>query len=157
MDNYYDSFGLAKTLPDQGTHCTGTLRLDRKNNPEHVKGKKLQKGETVSCYAEGVMIGKWRDKRDVGYISTEYENNMVEIESRRGEKNGCNKKPIASSGCIPKRPKDHKLVKRDKKQVSRKRCNECSKEGKRIQTSYECRTYPGLPGYCVDCSDIIQK
>ncbi|KAJ8943558.1 hypothetical protein NQ314_009712 [Rhamnusium bicolor] len=86
MDNYYNSFDLAKTLLDQGTHCTGTLRLDRKNVPIDVKNAKLVKGNTISRYAEGIMIGKWRDKRDVSYISTEFGNNMIEIETRRKEK-----------------------------------------------------------------------
>lgn len=30
------------------------------------------------------MIGKWKDKRDVTYISTEFENQMVEITNKRG-------------------------------------------------------------------------
>lgn len=86
MDNYYNSFTLAKTLLGHETHCTGTLRLNRQNNPQEVKDKKLKKGETVARYASGVMIGKWRDKRDVSYISTEFENNIVETENRRKQK-----------------------------------------------------------------------
>ncbi|KAG5885390.1 hypothetical protein JTB14_002787 [Gonioctena quinquepunctata] len=76
----------AKNLLNQGTNCTGTLRLDRKNVPIDVKNAKLAKGNTIARYAEGIMIGKWRDKRDVSYISTEFENNMIEIETRRKEK-----------------------------------------------------------------------
>ncbi|KAG5878336.1 hypothetical protein JTB14_035263 [Gonioctena quinquepunctata] len=83
MDNYYNSFDSAKNLLNQGTNCTGTLRLDRKNVPIDVKNAKLAKGNTTARYAEGIMIGKWRNKRDVSYISTEFENNMIEIETRR--------------------------------------------------------------------------
>ncbi|KAG5863278.1 hypothetical protein JTB14_015383 [Gonioctena quinquepunctata] len=86
MDNYYNSFDLAKNLSNQGTNCTGTLRLDRKNVPIDVKNAKLAKGNTIARYAEGIMIMKWRDKRDVSYKSTEFENNMIEIETRRKEK-----------------------------------------------------------------------
>ncbi|KAG5870479.1 hypothetical protein JTB14_006399 [Gonioctena quinquepunctata] len=89
MDNYYNSFDLAKNLLNQGTYCTGTLRLDRKNVPIDVKNAKLAKGNTIARYEEGFMIGKWRDKRDVrdvSYISTEFESNMIEIETRRREK-----------------------------------------------------------------------
>lgn len=54
------------------------------NNKEESE-KKLKKGETVAKYANGVMIGKWKDKRDVTYISNEYENNIIETTNRRGE------------------------------------------------------------------------
>lgn len=233
MDNYYNSFNLAKTLLDRGTHCTGTLRLDRKNVPIDVKASKLVKGNTISRYAEGIMIGKWRDKRDVCYISTEFKNNLIEIETKRKEKV---KKPLpivqynkymsgidrqdqmlsyysAERKTIrwPKKlfmhfiemmllnahhlfnkysgskmtlydfrinvikslmykitedipavvTQEHKLVKRDladgQKQVSRKRCQSCTKTGKRTQTIYECSTCPGAPGFCLDCSNIIHK
>ncbi|KAG5862912.1 hypothetical protein JTB14_024280 [Gonioctena quinquepunctata] len=45
MDNYYNSFDLAKNLLDQGTDCTGTLRLDRKNVPIDVKNAKTCQGQ----------------------------------------------------------------------------------------------------------------
>lgn len=32
-----------------------------------------------------MLIGKWKDKRDVHYISTEFCNNMVETRNKRGE------------------------------------------------------------------------
>lgn len=86
MDNYYNSFDLARNLLDKKTHCTGTLRSNRKNTPQAVTSTKLNKGQTVAKYAKGVMIGKWRDKRDVLYISNKYENVMVEMENRRKEK-----------------------------------------------------------------------
>jgi len=46
--------------------------------------KKLNKCETVAKYAEGVMIGKWIDKRDVTYISTKFKNNMILSKNRNG-------------------------------------------------------------------------
>ncbi|KAG5866929.1 hypothetical protein JTB14_019776 [Gonioctena quinquepunctata] len=233
MDNYYNSFDLAKNLLNQGTNCTGTLRLDRKNVPIDVKNAKLAKGNTIARYAEGIMIGKWRDKRDVSYISTEFENNMIEIETRRKEKvntplpivqynkykSGIDRQDQMLSYysaerktiCWPKKlfmhfieimllnahhlfnkysgskmtlyesrmnviislvppitenipaavTQQHKLVKRylgdGKKQISRKRCQSCAKEGKRTQTIYECSTCPGAPGFCLECSDIVHE
>lgn len=38
---------------------------------------KLKKDETVARYSHGMVIGKWRDKGEVAYISTELKNNMV--------------------------------------------------------------------------------
>ncbi|KAK9703836.1 Transposase IS4 [Popillia japonica] len=86
MGNFYNDYELATKLLTRRTNCTGTLRKDRKNTPENVKKAKLTKGAAVANYAKGVMIGKWRDKREVYYISTEYENDMVEIENRRKQK-----------------------------------------------------------------------
>uniref|UniRef100_A0A1B6D991 PiggyBac transposable element-derived protein domain-containing protein n=1 Tax=Clastoptera arizonana TaxID=38151 RepID=A0A1B6D991_9HEMI len=68
MNNYYNSFSLASKLLHMNTYCTGTLRRNRKCNPKETENAKLKKGETTGKYAEGVLIGKWRDKRDVMYI-----------------------------------------------------------------------------------------
>lgn len=85
MDNYYNSYALARKLSQNETHTTGTLRIDRRNSPTDVKQKKLMKGETIAKYANGVMIGKWKDKREVCYISNEYKNEMVDSANKRGQ------------------------------------------------------------------------
>lgn len=84
MDNFYNSFDLATSLIQKNTYCTGTLRLNRKNTPVEVKQAKLKKDETIARYSNGVVIGKWRDKREVAYISTEFKNNMVVSTNKRG-------------------------------------------------------------------------
>lgn len=95
MDNFYNSYDLAKKLLEAKTYCTGTLRNKRKNNPKEVEEMKLERGQTTCRYADGVMIGKWRDKRDVLYISTEYKNDMVTTTNRRGQEKQ-KPKPIAA-------------------------------------------------------------
>lgn len=86
MDNFYNSHNLAIKLLDRNTYCTGTLRTNRKNTPSEVKSAKLKKGETVVKYSDdGVLIGKWRDKREVAYISTEFENDMVAFLDKLGK------------------------------------------------------------------------
>lgn len=85
MDNFYNSFPLASELLRRDTYCTGTMRIDRKHLPLDVKTAKLQKGELIGRYSEGVMIGKWRDKRQVLYISTEFENDMGESINKRNQ------------------------------------------------------------------------
>ncbi|KAJ8951408.1 hypothetical protein NQ314_007679 [Rhamnusium bicolor] len=77
MDNFYNSYDLAIKLLDRQTYYTGTLRVDRKHTPQEVKSQKLKAGETIARYSNGVLVGKWRDKRDVAYISTEFTNEMV--------------------------------------------------------------------------------
>lgn len=85
MDNYYNSHALAVKLLGRKTYCSGTLRTDRKNTPPEVKIAKLKKGETIVKYSDdGVLIGKWRDKRDVAYISTEFTNEMVAFQDKLG-------------------------------------------------------------------------
>lgn len=84
MDNFYNSYSLAKKLLEKNTYCTGTLRAGRKESPKDIITKKLQKGETYAAYRDGIMIGKWRDKREVLYISTEFCNEMVETHNKRG-------------------------------------------------------------------------
>lgn len=83
MDNYYNSYELASQLLSRSTYCTGTIRVDRKSNPKNVKEAKLKKGETIARYSNGVMIAKWKDKRDVFYISTEFGNNLKTYFNRR--------------------------------------------------------------------------
>ncbi|CAH2001077.1 unnamed protein product [Acanthoscelides obtectus] len=85
MDNFYNSFELAKTLLQQKTFCTGNLRTDRKGAPQDVVKAKLGKGQHKAQYLDSIMIGKWKDKRDVTYISTEFKNEMVLVKNRRGQ------------------------------------------------------------------------
>jgi len=58
------------------TYVTGTLRSNRKNNPKDVIEKKLKKGESICRYTnDGICVAKWRDKRDVLMISSEFPRN----------------------------------------------------------------------------------
>jgi len=46
-------------------------------------------------YSNGVMIGKWKDKRDVMYISTEFKNNLIFSKNKKG-KEKLKPEPIAN-------------------------------------------------------------
>lgn len=53
----------------------------------HVEGEvtaKLKVGEIVSKYSNNVMIGKWKDKKEMTYISSEFENDMMPTTNRKG-------------------------------------------------------------------------
>ncbi|XP_014484873.1 PREDICTED: piggyBac transposable element-derived protein 4-like isoform X2 [Dinoponera quadriceps] len=84
MDSFYNSYGLAAKLLEQNTYCTGTLNKKHKDNPNSIITKKLKKGENVSQCRNGVHIGKWKDKREINYISTEFPDEMQEVITRRG-------------------------------------------------------------------------
>ena len=77
MDNFYNSFGLGSQLLTNNTYFMGTLWANRKYNPPDVMKKKLNKGETIAQYEDGVMIVMWRDRWTVTYISKEHENTMA--------------------------------------------------------------------------------
>ncbi|XP_025205863.1 piggyBac transposable element-derived protein 4-like [Melanaphis sacchari] len=86
MDNYYNSSSLAHTLLQRKTYCTGTLRNNRKIDPKEVISKKLKTGESVCKYTKGgVCIVKWKDKREVLAISSEFKNEMVEVHNKYGQ------------------------------------------------------------------------
>ncbi|CAG4941334.1 unnamed protein product [Parnassius apollo] len=85
MNNFYNIFGLPKKLLDSNTYCTGSLRINLKQNPREVVLKNLKKGENISRYCQGVHIGKWKDKRPVTYISTEFKDKMVPVTNKRGQ------------------------------------------------------------------------
>lgn len=52
---------------------------------------KLRKGESISRTSNGILVGKWKDKRDVVYITSEFTNEMDVHTTRRGEEK---EKPI---------------------------------------------------------------
>ena len=70
MDKFYNSPALAQRLKTLKTYCVGTLRLSRKDVPERVKEKKLEKGELVAQHSGPVSVLKWKDKKEVTMIST---------------------------------------------------------------------------------------
>ncbi|XP_050301576.1 piggyBac transposable element-derived protein 4-like [Anthonomus grandis grandis] len=47
-DNYYTSVSLAKRLIDRKTHLVGTIRANRKGNPQEVIKEKLNRGGIVA-------------------------------------------------------------------------------------------------------------
>ncbi|RZB38861.1 DDE Tnp 1 7 domain containing protein, partial [Asbolus verrucosus] len=83
LDNYYNSFDLVEILSNCSTYCTGTLNAKRKGNPKEVLQEKLKKGEITTQYVKNIIIGKWKDKRDVLFISNEYNCTMIEYIDKR--------------------------------------------------------------------------
>lgn len=84
VDNYYSSVELAEDMLRNRTHVVGTLRNNRKGNPTEVIGKKLKKGEYIWKRRENIVVGKWRDKRDVLVISTCHKFELTPVANRNG-------------------------------------------------------------------------
>lgn len=95
LDNFYNSVNLARKLLQQNTYCTGTLRAERKDNPKEVMSANLKRGENKSMFCNGVHVGKWRDKRNVQYISTEFGSEMGIFKNKRNQES---EKPSAIIG-----------------------------------------------------------
>ncbi|KAK2579876.1 hypothetical protein KPH14_007557 [Odynerus spinipes] len=86
MDNCYVSFMLSEHLLDYKTYCTGILQKFRKGNSKEVIRAKLSKGEAILRYKNKIMMGMFRDKRDILFISSEFKPNLIEVENKRKEK-----------------------------------------------------------------------
>jgi hypothetical protein len=72
-DNFYTSLPLAEKLLSRKTHLVGTLRANRKHIPKSVTATRLQRGEVVAREnSKGIVVLKWRDKRDVLLLSTKH-------------------------------------------------------------------------------------
>ncbi|VDL83170.1 unnamed protein product, partial [Nippostrongylus brasiliensis] len=76
-DNWYTSIPLARTLIKRKTNLVGTLRRNRKGIPSQVKEKKLKRGESCSQQdRNGIMVMKWKDKREIFMLSTSHDNSF---------------------------------------------------------------------------------
>ncbi|XP_052756318.1 piggyBac transposable element-derived protein 4-like [Galleria mellonella] len=84
MDKFYNSYQLTRKLLKKYTYCTGMLSKNLKQNPTIARAK-IQKGENVSYFREGVHVGKWKDKYSELYISSEYPNRMVSVTNTRNQ------------------------------------------------------------------------
>ncbi|XP_039275048.1 piggyBac transposable element-derived protein 4-like [Nilaparvata lugens] len=84
-DNFYTSVGLAHELNGRQTHLVGTLRQNRKLNPKSIIIHKLKRGEMkIQRSSTNVVIGKWKDKRDVLFLTTTEIPRMTEVQTKRG-------------------------------------------------------------------------
>ena len=72
-------------MSDRKTYITGSLRADRKHQPEAVSKKKLKKGEMVFQSSDDITITKWKDKRDVRMITNAFVPEIVETVNRYGK------------------------------------------------------------------------
>jgi len=71
LNNFFNSPELARKLKiEHSTDCVGTRKLNRKDDPNEVKDKKLEKGEIIVRHSGPVTVLKWRDKRNVTMVST---------------------------------------------------------------------------------------
>ncbi|XP_050312885.1 piggyBac transposable element-derived protein 4-like [Anthonomus grandis grandis] len=86
MDNFYNSVKLAEELLTRKTYVTGTLRSNRKGNPQEIIKKKLKKGELVVQHnSQGICVVKWKDRREILAISSQYGGQLEKVTTQRGQ------------------------------------------------------------------------
>ena len=73
-ENFYSSPLLYADIKFRGFNACGTVRSNQKNYQLAVK---LQKGEEVTEYFDGMMAMKWKDKWEVNTLSTFHDDSMV--------------------------------------------------------------------------------
>lgn len=78
-DNFYNSVKMARKLLKKKNYVTGTLRSNRKHNSKDVIAQ-TQKRESICRYTENkICVVKWKDKRDVLTISSEFSHSVIDI------------------------------------------------------------------------------
>jgi len=63
IDNWYSSLTHFEKLLEADTIVVRTVRLNRKNMPEELKKRKLEKGDAMAMYSHKIMAMKWQDRK----------------------------------------------------------------------------------------------
>ncbi|KAH9636406.1 hypothetical protein HF086_006166 [Spodoptera exigua] len=85
VDNYYSSVDIAEELLNKKMHVTGTLNFNRKGNPKQVINARLQPTEACIMHNnKNITVTKWRDKREVAFISTAHDSQYIETRNKYG-------------------------------------------------------------------------
>ncbi|XP_026462736.1 piggyBac transposable element-derived protein 4-like [Ctenocephalides felis] len=83
IDNFYSSVELFKLLSVFKRDAYGTVRSNRKGLPINIKNPKEVNPEYVRSFRkERLMAMRWKDKRNVYFLSTIHGADQVEIEKR---------------------------------------------------------------------------
>ena len=91
IDNFYTSPSLLLALLDQGTYCTGTVRIIRKGFPKQLIPDKTYPTGTFRyavCKQKNQLIGVWwRDRKDVFVLTTMHNKSAAAVMKRpKGER-----------------------------------------------------------------------
>jgi len=63
--------------------AVGTVMSNRKEMPKQALSGKLKKVEKISCQQDHLLAIKWKDIRDVFFLTTAHEDVLVEAPSSR--------------------------------------------------------------------------
>ncbi|XP_017475443.1 PREDICTED: piggyBac transposable element-derived protein 2-like [Rhagoletis zephyria] len=78
VDNFYTSYELARSMINQKTHVVSILLVIKKYFRKELMGAPIKKGEVVAREkSNGIVVLKWKDKRDIRMLSTKHAPVMV--------------------------------------------------------------------------------
>ena len=102
LDNWYSSPNLFLELNKRKTNVLGTARSNRKNMPKDLVNTNLKKGDVATRSSQGLLVLKWKDKKDVYFLSSKHKNaNMTDTgKKERNKKAGEEDKNIVKPKCI---------------------------------------------------------
>ena len=80
INNFYSSVELADLLILHTTDTYGTIKSNRKGNPKNLTVPKKVRSGFLSAYRKRkIMVMRWKDKRDVFYLSTIHGTNSIDF------------------------------------------------------------------------------
>jgi hypothetical protein len=102
LDNWYSSPNLFLELNRRKTNVLGTVRSNRRNMPKDLVNIKLKKGEVATQSSRGLLALKWKDKKDVYFLSSKHKNaNMTDTgKKQRKKKGGEQEENVIKPKCI---------------------------------------------------------
>ena len=99
VDNYYTSPVLFEDLYECGTYASGTARINRKHFPDkELERDRMERGDMFFLHHGVLTAGKWKDKRDVHFLSTLHrdETETISRKSRGGDTEHISKPKIVT-------------------------------------------------------------
>ena len=84
MDRWFSSPKVFDHLWGRKTKAVGTVMSNRKELSKQAFSVKLKKGEKTSRQRDHLLAIKWKDVRDVHFLTTAHEDILVEAPSSRG-------------------------------------------------------------------------
>ena len=84
MDRWFSSPKIFDHLWSCKTKAVGTVMSNRKEMPKQAFSTKLKKGEKISRQRNHLLAVKWKDIRDVFFLTTAHEDVLVEAPLSRG-------------------------------------------------------------------------
>ena len=102
---------LAMYLLNNGTGLCGTIKRNRRNYPTFPR---LRRGEINLKKSRKILALKWKDKRDVNFITTFHEGKMMDS----GKVNHQTQERILKPDCVLDYTKNMRLVDKSDMQIS---------------------------------------
>lgn len=88
IDNWYSSPDLFSRLTERQTNAIGTVRHNRKDMPRDISKSKLKIGEHEIWSAKNILCVKWRDNKDVYFLSSKHKSADITATGKLRRKRG---------------------------------------------------------------------